>query len=44
MHIEIDYHPIKKTIQNKLIKTQFLGTKDQQSDIMAMRLGGPKHD
>lgn len=41
-HIEVDCHFIREHLQNGLIKTEFLPTKQQQADILTKALGSKK--
>jgi len=43
-HIEIDCHFIREKIQQGLISTLYIPTKDQQADILTKALGRLQHD
>lgn len=42
-HIEIDCHFIREKVQQGLIKTMYIHTKDQQADLFTKALGRTQH-
>lgn len=43
-HIEIDCHFIRERVQQGLIKTSYINTKDQLTDLLTKGLGRSQHD
>ncbi|KAE8702231.1 Detected protein of unknown function [Hibiscus syriacus] len=43
-HIEIDCHFVREKIQEGIIKTEYVNTTDQQSDILTKALGVQQHE
>jgi len=42
-HIDIDCHFVREKIQQGLIKTQYVGTKEQPADLLTKGLGKAQH-
>lgn len=43
-HIELDCHFIREKIQNGLVQTQYLNTKEQEVDMLTKGLGKTQHE
>ena len=43
-HIELDCHFIREKIQNGLVQTQYLNTKEQEADMLTKGLGKTQHE
>lgn len=43
-HIEIDYHFIRQKIQEKMIKTVHVGSRDQLADVLTKGLTRCQHE
>ncbi|XP_019230624.1 PREDICTED: uncharacterized protein LOC109211537 [Nicotiana attenuata] len=43
-HIDIDYHFVREKIQEGLVQTQHIGTKEQLADALTKSLYSPRHE
>lgn len=43
-HIDIDCHFVREKIIQGLVKTHYVSTKEQQTDLLTKSLGKPQHD
>ena len=43
-HIELDYHFIHEKIQQGLVETKYLHTKEQEADMLTKGLGKSQHE